>query len=90
MKTIKTYMGQPILEVSKGISAGEETDFGIFRDRCPDRDWSELQRTNMELNKIEDSELTPKLKLILLGDLAYAYGSNTRKFEEKVKEYGLL
>lgn len=90
MKTIKTYRGQPILEVSKGISAGKETDFGTFRDRLPDRDWSELQRTNMELNKIEDSELTPELKLILLGDLAYMYGSDTVKFEEKLKEFNLL
>ena len=91
MKTIKTYYGQPILDVEKGISAGEEVDFGVFRDRQPDRDWGELQRVNLIhcSDKIEEQELTEDLRIKLLGDLAYTYGNDSNKFEQKVKEFGL-
>jgi len=91
MKKILTYYGQPILETVKGISAGKETNFGVFRDRQPDRDWGEIQQTNLEISaeKIKTEELTDKLRIKLLGDLAYVYGNNTVKFEDKLKEFGL-
>lgn len=87
---IKTYFGQPILDVFKGISAGVETDFGLVRDRNPDRDWGELSKVNMEMCRIEEVELTKQLKTTLLEDLAYAFGNNTEKFNQKLKEYDLL
>ena len=63
----------------------------MFRDRFPDRDWSQVQQTNLEISaeKIKEEELTEELRIRLLGDLAYAYGSNTVKFEQKLKEFGL-
>lgn len=91
MPTIKTYYGQPLLGTTKGISAGKETDFAIFRDRFPDSGWGELQQVNLELSaeKIQDSELTEELRITLLADLAYAYGSDTKKFTEKLKDFQL-
>jgi hypothetical protein len=50
MTTIKTYYGQPILEVVKGISAGKEVDFGVCRDRDPDNGWGEMHKVNLELS----------------------------------------
>ncbi len=91
MKTIKTYYGQPILDTVKGISAGKEVDFGVFRDREPDADWGQIHQVNLErlAEKIKEQPLTEELKIKLLGDLAYAYGNNTKKFEEKLKEFQL-
>ena len=86
---MKTYRGNPILEIVKGTSAGKETDFGVFRNRYPDRDWAELQQVNMELGNIEEEPLTENLRIKLLGDLAYAFGNNTVKFEQKLKEFNL-
>lgn len=62
--------------------------FGLNRDRNPDRDWSELRNTSLEYAK--EVELTPKLKQILIEDLAYTYGSNTSKFSDKMKEFNLF
>lgn len=38
----------------------------------------------------KEVELTPELKQILLEDLAYAYGRNTNKFGQKLKEFYLI
>jgi hypothetical protein len=91
MKTIKTYNGQPILEVVKGISAGKEVDFGVTRDRQPDNGWGQMHKVNLELSaeKIKETKITEHIKIKLLGDLAYAYGRNTNKFEQKLKEFEL-
>jgi len=90
-KTIKTYYQQPILAIVKGVSAGKEVDFGVFRDRCPDTDWGEIQKVNLEISpeRIKTEKLTEELRLKLLGDLAYVYGRDTKIFEEKLKEFGL-
>ena len=92
MNTIKTYYGQPILEIVKGISAGKEVDFGVTRDRQPDNGWGEMHKINLELSaeKIKETELNEHIKMKLLGDLAYAYGQNTNKFEQKLKEFNLI
>ena len=91
MKTIQTYYGQPILEIVKAISAGKEVDFGVFRDRQPDRDWGQVQQVNLELSaeKIKEQPLTEELRIKLLGDLAYVYGNNASRFEQKLKEFEL-
>jgi hypothetical protein len=91
MKTIKTYNGQPILEIVKGISGGREVDFGVFRDRQPDRDWGEIKQVNLEISpeKIKTEPLSNELRIKLLSDMAYVYGSCTAKFEGKIKEFDL-
>lgn len=70
---------QPVLDIN-------EEGFGLNRDRNPDRDWSELRLTR----ETEEIESTPELRQILLEDLAYAYGSNTKKFTEKLKEFKFI
>lgn len=91
MKTIKTYYGQPILDIAEGISAGEKVKFGVFRDRSPDSSWGELHQVNLVhcSDKIEEKPLTENLRIRLLSDLAYAYGDITDRFEQKLKEFGL-
>jgi len=90
MKIKVTGQNQPILEISDGTSAGKTVDFGLYRDRFPDRDWGQLNRTNMQLTEIKEVELTAELKEILIGDLAYCYGTDTKKFISKLKEFNLL
>jgi len=90
MKTILVYNGQPILDITKGISAGKEVDFGVYRDRYPDNGWGEIRQVNLKLSKPKKEKLTNELKLTLLVDLAFVYGNNTSKFEEKLKEFYLL
>ena len=41
---------------------------------------------NPELNKIKEVELTEKIKVILLEDLAFTYGNNTEEFHKKLKK----
>ncbi len=85
MKKILVFHGnQPCLDISEN-NVGKK--FGLNRDRNPDRDWTELRNTSLEYAK--EVELTPELKLILLQDLAYAYGNDTDKFTQKLKEYEL-
>lgn len=93
MKKILVFAGnQPCLDIStmdvpKGTpNYGKK--FGLNRDRNPDRDWSELRSTSIEYAK--EVELTNELKQILLEDLAYTYGSSTRKFASKMKEFDLI
>lgn len=86
-KTIKTIFvinNQPVLD----IIVIDAEEFGLNRDRNPHADWNELRRTNMINAK--EVKLTEELKQILLEDLAYAYGTNTSKFREKLKEFGFI
>lgn len=74
------YKTEPILHTD-GI-------FGMHRDRIPDAGWSELRSSRLE-GKVEDLPATPELLQILLEDLAYAYGENSTKFIEKLREFNL-
>lgn len=90
MKTIKTFYNiQPVLDIrvekTPGPNFGKE--YGLNRDRCPDRDWGEYRSTSMDLTK--DTELTPELLQILVEDLANYYGENSKLFSEKLKEFGI-
>ena len=90
MKTIKTKYGMPILDIVKGISAGKQVDFGVVRDKFPDRDWGEVKEVNLEFGQgLRDTEFTEELRIKLLVDLAYVYGLNSNKFEQKLKEFEL-
>ena len=90
MKTIKTFFGnQPVLEVGTETSKGPNFDkkYGLNRDRNPDRDWGEYR--NSLMNSAKDTELTPELLQILVEDLANYYGENSKRFSEKLKEFGI-
>lgn len=65
-------------------------EMGLNRDRNPDADWDELRSTNLNSNTISEVELTEELKIILLEDLAYTYGNNTTKFNNKLKEFKFI
>ena len=82
MKTIKTYLGMPILDVVKGIPEGKETDFGVYRDRDPYAGWGQVRRVNLELskNKIREEIFTKDMKIKMLSDLAYVYGESSEIF----------
>ena len=92
MKKIKVFSGnQPCLDITTsnmtvGPNVGRQ--YGLNRDRNPDRDWPELRNTIMDNAK--DADLTSELKQILIEDLAYAYGSDSIKFRAKMKEFNLI
>lgn len=78
MKTIQVFSkNQPCLDI-----VGE---YGINRDRNPDSGWGQLRKTFIDYS--EEVELTDKLRVILLEDLAYVYGENTEKFNQKLREF---
>jgi acyl-CoA-binding protein len=81
---IYTIYGQPVLD----INTREHGEFGLNRDRNPDSGWNELHGTTME--KAKEVELTDELKITLLEDLAFAYGQNSKKFNEKLREFKLI
>lgn len=62
--------------------------FAVNRDRQPDNGWGELH--NSRLETAVEMELTPELKQLLLEDLAFAYGQDSKKFIEKLEEFDLL
>jgi len=82
---------EPCLEITPfegkiGPNVGKK--YGLHRDRNPDRDWGELRNTCMSVSKeVED---TDELRKILLEDLAYTYGKDTKKFTEKLFEFGFI
>ena len=87
---IKTIYGEPVLDIDvMDVKTGPYVGrlYGLHRDRNPDRDWGELSTSSMDSAK--EVDLTPELRLILLGDLAYAYGNDTDKFINKIKEFNL-
>ena len=69
-------------------SSNHKVQFGLNRDRQPDSSWNELRNTR--LDQAVELELTPELKQVLLEDLAYAYGQDSEKFTEKLKEFKLI
>lgn len=81
---IKTIYGQPVLE----IITEKDVEFGLNRDRNPDSGWNELSISTME--RAKEVELTDELKVTLLEDLAFAYGQNSKKFSEKLREFKLI
>ena len=90
MKTIKTFFGnQPVLEIQTNTSQGPNfgKEYGLNRDRNPDRDWGEYRISSM--GNSQDTELTPELLQILVEDLAHYYGENSKRFSEKLKEFGI-
>ena len=73
--------GNPILDINADL-------MGLNRDRNPDRDWPELRRSN--INYCKEVELTDELKKILIEDLAFAFGNNSEKFYQKLREFNLI
>lgn len=84
---IRTYYNMPIIDVNNEGN-------GIVRDRYPDNGWGEMRGINLlndsVLGKIKILDLNNEIKVILLEDLAYYYGNNTSKFNEKLKEFGFI
>jgi hypothetical protein len=91
MKILVIYGKEPILNIqieqSEGPNKGNK--YGLHRDRNPDRDWSEL-RSSLINDRCKEVELTLALKIILLEDLAYTYGQDTKKFNAKLREFQLI
>lgn len=84
------YGNQPCLDIEVCQTPGPNFNrkYGLNRDRNPDRDWSELRNTDLSIAKVVKD--TPELRQILLEDLAYTYGRDTKKFSEKLKEFGYV
>ena len=84
------YGNQPVLEIKTETQSGANfgNKYGLNRDRLPDSGWGELQWTI--LTEAEELEETPKLRQLLLEELAYAYGNNTNKFREKLIEFKFI
>ena len=84
---IKVIQGEPILDV-------DNDNFGLHRDRCPDTDWGQLRRSNMNdegnMTNTKKVELEGEIKTRLLEDLAYAYGNDTKKFHDKLVEFKII
>ena len=81
---------QPCLDTTVCDTPGPNLNktYGLNRDRNPDRDWPELRRTDITTGKYVKE--TPELRQTLLEDLAYTYGRDTKKFTEKLKEFGYV
>ena len=92
MNKIKVFPGnQPCLDITMSdITVGPNVgkQYGLNRERDPDRDWGQLRNTIMDNAK--EVDLTPELKQILIEDLAYAYGSESIRFRAKMKEFNLI
>lgn len=92
IKTIFIINNRPVLDITILNVSKDNPNYGIKfgtnRDRNPNRGWTELRGTNM--SNAKEVELTEELKQTLLEDLAYAYGNNTSKFTEKLKEFGFI
>jgi hypothetical protein len=84
MEVIKAVWGiQPIVDI-------DSDGFGLNRDRMPDRDHGALSRANIAINdRVNEVPLDNKMKTTLLEDLAYIYGSDSKKFTAKLKEFNL-
>jgi len=86
---MKTYQGNPILQIKEKVSEGNLVPFGLYRDRFPDNGWGELSWINLSAanHKEEDSQ---ELKIKLLEDLAYAFGTDTVEFNRQLIEHNLI
>ena len=90
MKIFVFYNNQPCLDIVQYKTEGVNymASYGLNRDRNPDRDWGELRRTR--LTEAKEVELDERLKLILLEDLAFAFGNDSKKFRDKLYEFKLI
>lgn len=89
MKIFIFYSNEPVLDIShEQRSDGTTYHLGLHRDRLPDADWSELRRTI--ITNAKEVEMTEELKTILLEDLAFTYGDDTKKFNAKLKEFNFI
>lgn len=87
MKKIKVFhRTHSLLEVIMKNASNRE--YGVNRNRDPDAGWGEVVQTDMDY--CQELDMTPELKLTLLEDLAYVYGSNTKKFRSKLKQFKLV
>ena len=86
MRILTFHGNQPCIEVQDGISGGENTKFGLNRDRCPDTDWSEFRRTRLDTAK--EVDLTEELKKILIEDICEYYKGD--KAYSKLLEFDLI
>jgi hypothetical protein len=73
---VRFIHNEPILEI-------DNNNFGLVRDRFPDYGWTELRSTKLENRKINEIDISLSENLeyrhILLEDLVYTYGSNSKK-----------
>ncbi len=87
MKSILVFgNNQPCLDVIEEKGTKDSIWLGLNRDRSPDSGWDELRKTILKNSR--QVNLTKELKVTLLEDLAYAFGQDTKKFNEKLKEFG--
>lgn len=84
------YGNQPCLDTTVCETPGPnfQKKYGLNRDRQPDRDWGELRNTDQSTGRFVKE--TPELRQILLEDLSYAYGRDTKVFTEKLKEFKFI
>lgn len=91
MKILVFHDVEPVLDIkieeTIGLNIGKK--YGLHRDRTPDTDWNELRLSYID-KRCKEVELTTELKTILLEDLAYTYGSDSKKFNLKLKEFELI
>lgn len=65
----------------------EKDGYGLHRDRCPDSGWCELRYGIM--SNVKEVYLTPELRKILIEDIAYYAGQNSKLFSELMDSFGL-
>ena len=65
----------------------EKDGFGVHRDRMPDRGWGELRSGRIDL--ATEMDLTPTLTKVLIEDIAYYAGQNSKLFSELMESFGL-
>ncbi len=92
MEKILVFNGnQPVLNTDTAKVGKDSPNYGVVyglnRDRQPDRDWTELRMS--KLDGAKEVDMTPELKQILIEDLAYAYGNNTKEFTERMIHFKL-
>lgn len=86
---MKTYQGNPILQIKEKVSAGNLVPFGLYRDRFPDNGWGELSWINFSASNINEED-NEELRTKLLEDLAYAFGRDTLEFSKQLREHNLI
>ena len=84
------YGNEPCLDITICSSKGPNFNkkYGLHRDRLPDAGWGELRSSLLSGAKVVAE--TPELRQLLLEDLAFAYGRDTKKFAEKLTEFKFI
>ena len=90
MKIYLFYGTQPCLDITicKDEEPNYNVKYGVNRDRDPDSGWGQMRSTI--LSSAKEVELIPELKITLLQDLVFYYGSDSKKFTEKLKEFEII